>query len=48
MIVSGTVKVPGHEFIATMPASQLMRMTVDPRRTEDEKTRAADASIQAI
>jgi hypothetical protein len=47
MIVFGTVKVPGHEFIGTMSASQLMRITVDPRRTEDEKTRAADASMQA-
>jgi hypothetical protein len=47
MIVFGTVKVPEHEFIGTMSASQLMRITVDPRRTEEEKTRAADASLQA-
>jgi hypothetical protein len=30
MIVFGTVKVPQHEFIGTMSASQLMRITGRP------------------
>jgi DNA sulfur modification protein DndB len=48
MKVSGTEKVTGKEFVATMPASLLMKMTVDPRKTEDQKLRSDDASIQAI
>ncbi len=48
MKVLGTEKVPGHEFVATMPASLLMKMTLDPRKTEDQKLRTDDASIQAI
>jgi DGQHR domain-containing protein len=48
MRVLGTEKVAGHEFVATMPASLLMKMTVDPRKTEDQKLRSDDASIQAI
>jgi DGQHR domain-containing protein len=46
--VYGTEKVQGHEFVATMPAAQLMRITVDPRKTEDLALRADDIQLQNV
>jgi DGQHR domain-containing protein len=46
--VYGTEKVPGHEFVATMPAAQLMKMTVDPRKTEDGTLRSDDTQLQEV
>ena len=46
--VYGAEKVPGHELIATMPAALLMRLTVDPRKTEDVNQRANDVQLQDV
>jgi len=37
--VKGNVKVSGHEFVTTMPAAQLLKITNDPRLSEDSKRR---------
>lgn len=46
--ILGTYKVPGHEFVATIPASLLMKMTQDPRRSEDSRAREGDAALAAL
>ncbi len=46
--VYGTEKVLDHEFVATMPAAQLMKMTVDPRKTEDVTLRSDDTQLQEV
>jgi DGQHR domain-containing protein len=43
-IVAG-VSLDGHRFLGRMKAAQLMQVAQDPRRTEDEKQVAADASL---
>lgn len=45
---TGRVKVSGHEFVTTMPAAQLLRITKDPRHSEDPKQRDGNPDLEAL
>src|SRR6185437_13219345 len=46
--VRGNVKVPGHEFVTTMPAAQLLKITNDPRLSEDAKRRDGNPNLEEL
>jgi DGQHR domain-containing protein len=46
--VPGTVKVPDHEFVSAISAAQLLRITKDPRDSENPKLRAGNPELQDI
>lgn len=46
--VNGNVKVKGHEFVTTMPAAQLLKITNDPRLSEDPKRRDGNPNLEEL
>jgi DNA sulfur modification protein DndB len=46
--VLGNVKVDGHEFVAAIPAAQLLKITRDPRDSEIAKLRAGSTELQDL
>jgi DNA sulfur modification protein DndB len=46
--VPGNVKVGGHEFVAAIPAAQLLKITRDPRASENAKLRAGSPELQDL
>jgi hypothetical protein len=46
--VKGNVKVKGHEFVTAMPAAQLLKITSDPRLSEDPKRRDGNPNLEEI
>jgi DNA sulfur modification protein DndB len=46
--VNGNVKVKGYEFVTTMPAAQLLKITNDPRLSEDPKRRDGNPNLEEL
>lgn len=46
--LQGNFKISGHEFITTLPAAQLLKITTDPRLTENQKARESHAGLEEI
>jgi len=46
--VPGNVKVKGHEFVTTMMGAQLLRITSDPRLSEDPKRRNGNPNLEEL
>jgi DGQHR domain-containing protein len=46
--VQGNLKVEGHEFVAAIPSAQLLKITRDPRDSEDSKLRAGSPELQDL
>ena len=46
--VLGNVKIHGHEFVAAIPAAQLLKITRDPRDSENARLRAGSPELQDL
>jgi hypothetical protein len=46
--VPGNIKIEGHEFVTTMSGAQLLRITKDPRDSEDPKLRSSDRQLEGL
>jgi DNA sulfur modification protein DndB len=46
--VLGNVKTPGHEFVTAISGAHLLRITKDPRKSENAKLRAGSRELQDL